>query len=214
MEEKKELRGRIKKILEEKVLHERASSVGLSLEKLSYNCAMNVMKLNEYNSFDVLFAYMAMNTELDVQIIIKDFLARNKTVALPRMLGTDDNGAGIMDFYTMPHDLYSENRYLVKGRWGILEPISSLQAFEMKENTSILVLVPGLAFSYSKGRVGHGKGYYDLFLQRLKKEALNKNSIVKLVGICYDEQLLFDELPMEKHDVFMDVVVSPSKIIR
>lgn len=63
-------------------------------------------------------------------------------------------------------------------------------------------LVPGMAFSQKGQRVGRGKGFYD--------RALDGVSGFK-VGVCYSYQL-FAELPVETHDVHMDVVVSDQGI--
>ena len=47
--------------------------------------------------------------------------------------------------------------------------------------------------------MGRGKGYYDKYLSQNDFSALK-------IGVCYKEQLV-DEIPVEKHDVMMDVVI-------
>ncbi len=64
-------------------------------------------------------------------------------------------------------------------------------------------LVPGLAFSKKGERIGRGKGFYDRTL---------KNVPGLKVGVCYSYQL-FNEIPVEDHDVKMDVVVSDQGIM-
>jgi 5-formyltetrahydrofolate cyclo-ligase len=64
-------------------------------------------------------------------------------------------------------------------------------------------LVPGLAFSKKGQRVGRGKGFYDRTLAR---------ATGLKVGVCYSYQL-FTELPVEDHDIQMDIVVSDQGII-
>ncbi len=61
-----------------------------------------------------------------------------------------------------------------------------------------LVIVPGVAFTLAGGRLGHGKAYYDRFLPRTRAFT---------VGACFDEQVV-DELPLEPHDVLLDLVIS------
>ncbi len=63
-----------------------------------------------------------------------------------------------------------------------------------------LIMVPGVAFDRNGGRTGHGKGYYDKLLQHARKDA-------PLVALAFECQL-FDEIPMEPHDIFMDAVVT------
>ncbi|XP_023331821.1 5-formyltetrahydrofolate cyclo-ligase [Eurytemora carolleeae] len=68
-----------------------------------------------------------------------------------------------------------------------------------------LVLVPGLAFSSQGDRCGRGKGYYDTYLQNLTKtQAVPPMT----VGLGFKEQIV-ENLPMDKHDFKIDVVISP-----
>ena len=62
-----------------------------------------------------------------------------------------------------------------------------------------LVLVPALAFTAAGDRLGYGGGYYDRWLEE-HPEALR-------VGVCLDFQLA-GSLPVEPHDVGMDLVVT------
>jgi len=63
-----------------------------------------------------------------------------------------------------------------------------------------VIVVPGLGFTLTGARLGRGGGWYDRFLTRVRPDAFK-------VGVCFAEQLL-DELPLEAHDVWMDVVLS------
>lgn len=61
-----------------------------------------------------------------------------------------------------------------------------------------LVIVPGLAFTRTGQRLGQGGGWYDRFLADVE---------CVTVGVCFAEQVL-DDLPIEAHDVAVDVVVT------
>lgn len=58
---------------------------------------------------------------------------------------------------------------LIKNRWGIPEPVSGKTA-----NPEIfdLVIVPLVCFDKSGNRVGYGKGFYDRFLSRCRKDCI------------------------------------------
>ena len=71
-----------------------------------------------------------------------------------------------------------------------------------------VVIVPALAFDSKKNRIGFGGGYYDTFLEKVRKS----NNKALFIGVCYDFQII-DNIPTEKHDVTLDFVVSESKII-
>jgi 5-formyltetrahydrofolate cyclo-ligase len=63
-----------------------------------------------------------------------------------------------------------------------------------------LILVPGLAFSKNRYRVGRGGGFFDRLLAGRAAGAFK-------LGICFSFQLL-DEVPVEDHDIQMDAIVT------
>lgn len=62
----------------------------------------------------------------------------------------------------------------------VKEPNAILPAFE--PGSLDLVLVPGLAFDMSGGRLGRGGGYYDRFLPLASRATL--------IGVCWSEQII------------------------
>jgi 5-formyltetrahydrofolate cyclo-ligase len=63
-----------------------------------------------------------------------------------------------------------------------------------------LILVPGLAFSDDRHRLGRGGGFFDRLLAGRAKNAFK-------LGICFSFQIV-DQIPMEEHDIVVDAVVS------
>jgi 5-formyltetrahydrofolate cyclo-ligase len=66
-----------------------------------------------------------------------------------------------------------------------------------------LIIVPGLAFSQDRHRLGRGGGFFDRLLAGPAKNAFK-------LGICFSFQLL-DEIPIEPHDMVMDAVVTDDR---
>jgi len=66
-----------------------------------------------------------------------------------------------------------------------------------------IVIVPGVAFSIAGYRLGFGKGFYD--------QALASGSALK-IGVCFQCQKSRD-LPVEVHDVRMNLVVTETEIL-
>lgn len=64
------------------------------------------------------------------------------------------------------------------------------------------VIVPGLVFDDALYRIGYGKGYFDAFLSDYKGLK---------VGVCYD-LFKINKIPIEPHDVKMDLLVTNSKV--
>jgi len=114
----------------------------------------------------------------------------DRAVALPRVQGD-----------RMEMFVTGSREELVPGAFGVLEPSDS--AVPMEPSAIDVILVPGLAFDRSGGRLGRGKGYYDKYLAGA--------SGLK-VGVCFDEQIV-GTIPHEAHDRAMDAVVTPSGII-
>ena len=65
-----------------------------------------------------------------------------------------------------------------------------------------VVVVPGLAFSVDGHRLGQGGGHFDRFLPRVSPSCLK-------VGVAFREQVV-DVIPMESHDVALDLVITDS----
>ena len=99
---------------------------------------------------------------------------------------------------------YNKNE-LILHKFGYYE--SSSNDFYDEEILDV-VIVPALAFDSKKNRIGFGGGYYDTFLEKVRKS----NNKALFIGVCYDFQII-DNIPTEKHDVTLDFVVSESKII-
>ena len=68
-----------------------------------------------------------------------------------------------------------------------------------------LILVPGLAFSNERHRLGRGGGFFDRLLGGRAGKAFK-------LGVCFSFQML-DTLPSESHDVIMDAIVTESETI-
>jgi 5-formyltetrahydrofolate cyclo-ligase len=63
-----------------------------------------------------------------------------------------------------------------------------------------VVIVPGTAFTADGDRLGQGGGWYDRFLRTLPPNCVT-------IGVAFAPQLL-DQLPVEPHDVRLDIVVT------
>jgi 5-formyltetrahydrofolate cyclo-ligase len=79
-------------------------------------------------------------------------------------------------------------------RFGYLQPVAGSPEVPLGQVGA--VLVPGAVFDVHGGRLGHGSGYYDRLLPRLRPG-------VPLVGVTTRAFLVSVRLPMEPHDVRM-----------
>ncbi len=65
-----------------------------------------------------------------------------------------------------------------------------------------LLLIPGLAFGRRGERLGRGGGFFDHYLAGFRGLK---------IGLCFEEQL-FDDLTMEEHDSWMNIVITDQNI--
>ena len=136
--------------------------------------------LPQYREANVVMAFAAMPSEPDTDGLFARLERYGKTLVLPRL----ERGA------IVPALMGGAFRV---GQWGIREPDGPA----VDPDSIDLLVVPGLAFTLGGDRLGHGKAYYDRFLPGLRAAT---------VGACFSEQLV-DELPVEAHDVRLDLVL-------
>ena len=67
------------------------------------------------------------------------------------------------------------------------------------------IIVPGLAFDESGGRLGRGGGFYDRLLETLP-------TAVPRIGVAFDEQIL-EKVPVEPWDQGVTTIVTPTRTI-
>jgi 5-formyltetrahydrofolate cyclo-ligase len=93
------------------------------------------------------------------------------------------------------------------GTYRILEPRRALRSDPAKSvgvSELDFIIVPGVAFDRRGGRIGHGKGYYDKLLENARPDTT-------LVAIAFECQL-FDDVPMQEHDVYMDKLITENAV--
>lgn len=130
--------------------------------------------------------YLSMPTgEITTTGIVKDALAQGKRVFIPYTYVPDAQIPGqpksIMDMVEL-HSI-KDFETLHPDKWNI--PTPSVDSISSRENSFggkglthgknvqttdqdglDLIVMPGMAFDSSFGRLGHGKGFYDYFLRR------------------------------------------------
>lgn len=136
--------------------------------------------------------YQALSDEPDLTAAYAELSSRGVRWFFPVVDGPD------LRFF------HVENESWCAGPWGLREP-DPAQCREAQLGELEGVLVPGVAFDRSGYRLGRGKGFYDRALQ-------NFNGFK--IGLAFDWQLSSDDLPVEPHDVRMDVVVTESHVFQ
>lgn len=168
---------------------------------LAENLCEKVTSLSEYKNAGLILAYIPDTLEADCTPIILDALEKGKKVCVPKVDAEAlKQGKSKMDFYFLDGSKPLEEQ-LESGAYGIREPKAGLKKFSPCPDTGILILVPGVAFTKSGKRLGHGKGFYDIYIEEMRNAGLNPF----LCGIALPCQIV-EEIPTDKHDILMDEV--------
>lgn len=134
--------------------------------------------------------YASTGSEVNTDNLFTQLSERNIPVLFPRCAPSGKR----LEF--APVGALDELR---RGRHQILEPTQEAEPLRAQD----VVVLPGLAFDCSGGRLGYGAGYYD--------RALANFSGVRL-GLAFDCQIL-PKLPRASHDQPVHQVITESRVI-
>ncbi|MFP3091570.1 5-formyltetrahydrofolate cyclo-ligase [Treponema sp. TIM-1] len=149
--------------------------------------------------------FLSTDREIDTAPLMEAAFSDKKEVYVPKIEGDS------LVFYR----IYSPAGPWSLGTFKIREPETVRQEDALKrEGSSLLILVPGLAFDPRGARLGHGKGYYDRFFAALdppgeRTDPTKKNYTA--LGLCLEIQLL-PRIPTETWDKPMDALCTGSSL--
>ena len=173
------------------------------LSEQSVRICQSILASPQYKNAEQIFAYMALADEVDLGEVIKAALRDGKKVALPKIM---DFEKGLMQFFYLD-PVQTLNSQTQAGTLGISEPdpklLQAADANTLKDR-SILILVPGRAFTREGDRLGRGKGFYDRFLA---DDLLRGARDAVMAGVCFDFQIK-KSLPVDDRDIKMSRIYS------
>jgi 5-formyltetrahydrofolate cyclo-ligase len=156
-----------------------------------------VASLPAFRDADIVLGYVPLSSEPDTVALYDMAFTMGKEVAFPRC-----HVNGSMEFFKMGPDWRD---HLVRGPLPIFEPDPTHSTpMVVAEGLCTLVLVPGLAFTVHRRRLGRGRGYYDRFHSAHRAD-------FTYFGVCFDIQMEA-QIPYEAHDMVVDMVVSESAV--
>ena len=168
-------------------------------DAISHDIFARVRSLPEYAAARIVLFYVGVRDEVSTSDALSEELRTGKAIAVPWC-----NEDGGLDMYRI-----ESPDELEPGRFAIPEPAADVRdrpERRLVPSTPDLLLVPGLAFDRRGGRLGYGKGYYDRLLAEVRPDAA-------VVGLALECQM-FDAVPTDPHDRFVDLVVTEAAIYR
>jgi 5-formyltetrahydrofolate cyclo-ligase len=141
----------------------------------------------------IVSGFSPIKTEINPFPLMRKLAAAGARLALPVVVGRGK---------PLTMRAYAFGQELNAGVWGIREPKP-----DAPEVDPDILLVPLVAFDRHGHRIGHGAGYYDMTINRLR--AIKP---VVAVGIAYAVQE-FDDVPTTSRDARLDLVLTEREII-
>ena len=151
---------------------------------LKYYLLNNTLKKFNFLKKIKIGAYFPINYEIDCLEIIKQLEKSGHKISLP--ITQKENK---MDFFE-----WSSKEPLLVGKIGIPEPLPKKKVYPD------ILLVPLLAFNKYKFRLGYGGGYYDRYIQKMKK--IKK---IFTIGLAFSFQEV-SNLPITEYDKKLDFI--------
>jgi 5-formyltetrahydrofolate cyclo-ligase len=152
--------------------------------------------------------YLAVHgsSEINPEALALEYAQAGGVVCFPRI---DWANSSMAAWAVDPGDTRTEIR-----RHGVPEPVTG---DPVDPATLDLIVVPGVAFDPSGGRLGRGGGFYDRFLAPVVRSADtskgDRAARPLLCGICLEDQLV-TRVPVFAQDVRMNAVATNRRLIR
>lgn len=160
--------------------------------KASRTICDRVIALPAYREAGTVFCFVGMDPEPDTRPIIEDALAAGKRVCVP--LCIDDHNMVAKEIRDYDADLK-------EGMYGILEPKAELP--EITRDEIEFGVIPCVTCDHAGNRLGHGKGYYDIYLE---KETFPK------AMLCFEKVTVEKgEIPLGRYDLPIEVVITDAE---
>jgi 5-formyltetrahydrofolate cyclo-ligase len=160
--------------------------------------AIRIRELKEFAKADV----VKVNPDAPQAYVRQIVLEEGKTLLMP----TPRLSAGFLrlDSRHIPRQMI-RNAISISGAFRIAEriPLSKLPSID-------LVVAGSVAVSLEGGRIGKGEGYSE-FEYGILRECGLVNDSVRIATTVHDCQLV-DTFPVEKHDIPVDYVLTPTKM--
>ena len=155
---------------------------------ISFSSVENIFKKEKIKN-KVIGGYYPYNFEFDDMEILKRLEKKNYLISLPKIKNNFQ-----MDFFK-----WSNTDPLLINKYGIPEP------FENKIVCPDILFVPMVAFDNNLNRIGYGGGFYDRYINKLKKRKK-----VLTIGLAYSFQRV-KKIQANKHDIKLDYIITESK---
>ena len=152
---------------------------------INFRDLLNILKKKKIKS-KIIGGYYPYNYEYNSIEILEKLEQRNFIISLPKIKKNFQ-----MDFFK-----WSTKDPLVINKYGIPEPITNKTIYPN------ILLVPLVAFDKNNNRIGYGGGFYDRYLNKIKKD----NKVIT-IGLAYSFQKV-KKIQIKKYDIKLDFIIT------
>ena len=184
----------IKADLRRTVREQLAAMSASQREQASAAIVQRLTQLDALAAASTAMFYMPIKSEVDVTDAVRWALQRGRTVCVPQ---TDPSTREMEPVVVADLD----DAAMIFDEHGIRTPRNG---WSVPQEQIDVAVVPGRAYTTTGHRLGRGAGYYDRFLKRLRPDAV-------VIGVGFEQQIV-EEIPIDDHDVLMDVVVTDGRV--
>lgn len=173
-----------KAALRREIREKKRAMTAQQIENASRELGELFAQTEQYKNAKTIYGYLPYNQEVRTVPILERALQDGKRVAVPKVYGEEMRFIYLTDLSDVE-----------TGYAGIPEPVAD---GPVADDSTALVLMPGLAFDPQGHRIGYGGGFYDRFLSREPNHPT--------VALCYAFQVL-PALETEEFDIPVDCVL-------
>jgi 5-formyltetrahydrofolate cyclo-ligase len=187
-EAKQELRANVEKAIDGLEAQEREQKVEMIYERL--------FDFANFLEARIVLLYVNAPNEVPSMPIIQKTVEIGKIVVLPAF-DVQKKRIKLMK-------IDSPGRDLIMGPRQRLEP-NPQSCRKVPLECIDIAIIPGVALDEKGGRLGAGDGYYDRLIPKLP-------ITTRKVALAIEEQI-FQQVPMESHDKYVDIIITDKRVI-
>jgi len=151
-----------------------------------------VLLIDGFKNADTVFCFVGVGSEPDTRPIIEAAIKAGKHLCVPLCLDKTTMAAIEITDY---------DRDLERGFYGLLEPKKDLPVVYV-DNIDFAV-IPCVSCDSEGNRLGHGRGYYDRYLEGRSFEC---------VMLCFEKAMsAVGEIPVDEHDRAIETVITDAQ---
>ena len=156
--------------------------------KIKFSNLINILNKKKINK-GIIGGYFPVNYEIDDLKILEKLKSKNYKISLPIIKKSNQ-----LDFY-----IWSSKFPMKINRYGIPEPLKKRLVYPD------VLLVPTVAFDNRKFRLGYGGGYYDRYIEKIKK--IKK---CLFIGLAFEFQKV-KKLKVDEFDQKLNIILTNKK---